>query len=65
MFYYNYVITLSEGWSGYKLRPRTMSEDVETLLKAWTTAFSEEVLDYAQPPEVRDEEVSLTLLIQI
>ena len=34
-----------------------MSEDVETLLKAWTTAFSEEVLDYAQPPEVRDEEV--------
>jgi len=26
-------------------------------LKAWTTAFTEEVLDYAQPPEVRDEEV--------
>ena len=38
-----------------------MSEDVETLLKAWTTAFSEEVLDYAQPPEVRDEEVSYIL----
>eukprot|EP00088_Acartia_fossae_P016501 TRINITY_DN1922_c0_g1_i4.p1 TRINITY_DN1922_c0_g1~~TRINITY_DN1922_c0_g1_i4.p1 ORF type:complete len:454 (+),score=96.93 TRINITY_DN1922_c0_g1_i4:58-1419(+) len=34
-----------------------MSEDVESLLKAWTAAFSEEVLDYAQPPEVRDEEV--------
>ena len=36
-----------------------MSEDVESLLKAWTAAFSEEVLDYAQPPEVRDEEVSV------
>ncbi len=35
-----------------------MSDDVEALLKAWTTAFTEEVLDYAQPPEVRDEEVS-------
>ena len=40
-----------------------MSEDVETLLKAWTTAFSEEVLDYAQPPEVRDEEVSYILFL--
>jgi len=34
-----------------------MGDEVESLLKAWTTAFSEEVLDYAQPPEVRDEEV--------
>ena len=32
--------------------------DVETLLKAWTTAFTEENLEYAQPTEVRDEEVS-------
>ena len=33
--------------------------EVESLLKAWSTAFTEEVLEYAQPPEVRDEEVSL------
>jgi len=36
-----------------------MTEDteVESLIKAWSTAFTEEVLEYAQPPEIRDEEV--------
>ena len=39
-----------------------MTEDteVESLIKAWSTAFTEEVLEYAQPPEIRDEEVSNT-----
>jgi hypothetical protein len=31
--------------------------DVESLVKAWSTAFSEEVLEFAQPPEVNDIEV--------
>ena len=31
--------------------------DVEGLLKAWSAAFSEEVLEFAQPPEVNDIEV--------
>lgn len=33
------------------------ADDVEGLLKAWATTFSEEVLEFAQPPEVNDIEV--------
>ena len=32
--------------------------EVESLVRAWSAAFNDEVLEYAQPPEVRDEEVS-------
>ena len=35
----------------------TDDTEVDSLIKAWSTAFTEEVLEYAQPPEIRDEEV--------
>ena len=38
-----------------------MADEVESLVKAWTAAYSEEVLEYASPPEIRDEEVSIHL----
>ena len=35
-----------------------MADELESLVKAWTAAYSEEVLEYASPPEIRDEEVA-------
>lgn len=34
-----------------------MVEEVDGVIKAWAAAYTDQVLEYAQPPEVRDEEV--------
>ena len=39
--------------------------DYENLVKAWSAAYTEEVLEYANPPEVRDEEVSYFALVRV
>jgi hypothetical protein len=43
------------------MRMAGSGEVVEGLLKAWSAAFSEEVLEFAQPPEVNDIEVTVLI----
>jgi hypothetical protein len=35
------------------------NDEEEQLVKAWSAAFTEEVLEFAQPPEVNDTEVRI------